>query len=97
MICYAWFATCVNVLIKKVKKSSVCLSFVAILYVWLFFMQGVDPADFIPYEEKFCNGSGQLGCIILGDSASAHFHIPPEWIRPSQLNAVNHFFTMQSW
>lgn len=24
--------------------------------------------------------SGYLGIIVLGDSVSAHFHIPPEWL-----------------
>ena len=24
--------------------------------------------------------SGYLGVIVLGDSVSAHFHIPPEWL-----------------
>lgn len=24
--------------------------------------------------------TGYLGVIVLGDSAAAHFHIPPEWL-----------------
>ncbi|XP_074055344.1 acyloxyacyl hydrolase isoform X2 [Macrotis lagotis] len=41
---------------------------------------GVDPKDGIPYEKKFCEGSEAKGLIVLGDSAAAHFHIPPEWL-----------------
>uniref|UniRef100_A0A8D2J877 Acyloxyacyl hydrolase n=1 Tax=Varanus komodoensis TaxID=61221 RepID=A0A8D2J877_VARKO len=45
---------------------------------------GVDPKDGIPYEQKFCTES--KGVIILGDSAGAHFHIPPEWLTASQMS-----------
>ncbi|XP_036594588.1 acyloxyacyl hydrolase [Trichosurus vulpecula] len=41
---------------------------------------GIDPKDGIPYEKKFCEGSEAKGLIVLGDSAAAHFHIPPEWL-----------------
>ncbi|KAM7121544.1 acyloxyacyl hydrolase [Molossus nigricans] len=47
---------------------------------------GVDPKDGIPYEKKFCEGSEPRGIILLGDSAGAHFHIPPEWITASQMS-----------
>ncbi|XP_004418881.1 PREDICTED: acyloxyacyl hydrolase isoform X2 [Ceratotherium simum simum] len=47
---------------------------------------GVDPKDGIPYEKKFCEGSQPRGIILLGDSAGAHFHIPPEWITASQMS-----------
>ncbi|XP_042331105.1 acyloxyacyl hydrolase [Sceloporus undulatus] len=47
---------------------------------------GVDPKDGIPYEQKFCNGTESKGVIILGDSAAAHFHIPPEWVTASQMS-----------
>ncbi|XP_053121123.1 acyloxyacyl hydrolase isoform X2 [Hemicordylus capensis] len=47
---------------------------------------GVDPKDGIPYEQKFCNGTQPKGIILLGDSAGAHFHIPPEWITASKLS-----------
>lgn len=32
------------------------------------------------YEELFCAGTPQRGLVILGDSATAHFHVPPQWI-----------------
>lgn len=47
---------------------------------------GVDPKDGIPYEKKFCEGSQPRGVILLGDSAGAHFHIPPDWITASQMS-----------
>jgi hypothetical protein len=31
------------------------------------------------YEDKFCKNSGQLGVAVLGDSVSAHFHLPEQW------------------
>ncbi|NXE95956.1 AOAH hydrolase, partial [Menura novaehollandiae] len=48
---------------------------------------GVDPKDGIPYEEKFCKGAGSKGVVLLGDSAGAHFHIPPEWMTVTQMSA----------
>ncbi|XP_057287608.1 acyloxyacyl hydrolase isoform X3 [Pezoporus wallicus] len=47
---------------------------------------GVDPKDGIPYEEKFCKGADSQGVVLLGDSAGAHFHIPPEWMTVSQMS-----------
>ncbi|NWX15855.1 AOAH hydrolase, partial [Aegotheles bennettii] len=48
---------------------------------------GVDPKDGSPYEEKFCKGAGSQGVVLLGDSAGAHFHIPPEWMTVMQMSA----------
>ncbi|XP_054846892.1 acyloxyacyl hydrolase [Eublepharis macularius] len=47
---------------------------------------GVDQKDGIPYEQKFCNGTEPMGVVLLGDSAGAHFHIPPEWLTASQIS-----------
>lgn len=30
--------------------------------------------------------TGYLGVIVLGDSVSAHFRLPPQWITASMLN-----------
>uniref|UniRef100_A0A8C6W6W8 Acyloxyacyl hydrolase n=2 Tax=Nannospalax galili TaxID=1026970 RepID=A0A8C6W6W8_NANGA len=54
---------------------------------------GIDPKDGIPYEKKFCEGSQPRGIILLGDSAGAHFHIPPEWLTASQMS-LNSFFNL---
>ncbi|XP_038624193.1 acyloxyacyl hydrolase isoform X1 [Tachyglossus aculeatus] len=48
---------------------------------------GVDPRDGAPYEKTFCNNSGARGIILLGDSAGAHFHIPPEWLTATQMSS----------
>lgn len=32
------------------------------------------------YEDLFCAGTQPRGIAILGDSATAHFHIPPQWL-----------------
>ncbi|NXF70054.1 AOAH hydrolase, partial [Ciccaba nigrolineata] len=48
---------------------------------------GVDPKDGLPYEEKFCKGADSQGVVLLGDSAGAHFHIPPEWMTVTQMSA----------
>jgi hypothetical protein len=32
------------------------------------------------YEDLFCANSESRGLIMLGDSATAHFHIPPQWV-----------------
>lgn len=47
--------------------------------------QGIDSNSGRPYEDLFCKGSGQRGVIALGDSVSAHFHIPKEWVLPNKL------------
>eukprot|EP01051_Picozoa_sp_SAG22_P002866 SAG22_NODE_132_length_18535_cov_8.178021_8_plen_491_part_00 len=48
-------------------------------------IHGVDPASKTAYEHMWCSGANEpRGVAVLGDSASAHFHIPPTW-----LSAVN--------
>ncbi len=47
---------------------------------------GVDPASGKTYESLWCNGTGQMGTVILGDSAGAHFHIPPSWLMSKDLS-----------
>lgn len=46
---------------------------------------GVDENG-VPYEDKFCKNTGQRGLIVLGDSATAHFSIPPDWITPAAIS-----------
>lgn len=38
------------------------------------------------FEDELCTGSGQRGIIYLGDSVGAHFHVPPDWFTPTQLD-----------
>ena len=48
-------------------------------------IKGVDPTTKMPYEKLWCSGAHEpKGIVVLGDSASAHFHLPPTW-----LSAVN--------
>lgn len=41
---------------------------------------GVDPKTNKPYEELLCSDTKQQGVIVLGDSASAHFHVQPQYL-----------------
>lgn len=34
----------------------------------------------VAYEDRFCKNSGARGTVILGDSAAAHFHLPPSYL-----------------
>ncbi|XP_041454087.1 acyloxyacyl hydrolase-like [Lytechinus variegatus] len=47
---------------------------------------GMDPSVLKPFEETLCSGTKRMGTILLGDSAGAHFHIPPEWFTASELS-----------
>ncbi len=47
----------------------------------------MDPETGRTYEDLFCTGTGQQGVALLGDSAGAHFHLPPEWLNVTELNA----------
>ena len=40
------------------------------------------------YEQLFCNNSKQMGVAVLGDSISAHFHIPEEWLDATKISAA---------
>lgn len=41
---------------------------------------GSDPGSGQSYEEKFCKDTQRRGLIHIGDSATAHFHLPPQWL-----------------
>lgn len=49
-------------------------------------ISGVNPKSGRSYEDDFCAGSGQLGVIALGDSATAHFRLPVSWFNASLIN-----------
>jgi acyloxyacyl hydrolase len=40
------------------------------------------------YEELWCNGTTQLGFVALGDSATAHFEIPPDMMNATAIFAM---------
>jgi acyloxyacyl hydrolase len=47
---------------------------------------GIYEKNGVDYEKLFCAGSGQLGVAVIGDSAGAHFHIPPDWMNASAID-----------
>ncbi|CAF1510570.1 unnamed protein product [Rotaria magnacalcarata] len=47
---------------------------------------GMDSSTNKPWEEEFCNDTQRLGIAVLGDSVSAHFHIPEQWLDARQLS-----------
>ncbi|KRX10792.1 hypothetical protein PPERSA_00962 [Pseudocohnilembus persalinus] len=49
-------------------------------------ISGVEKDTGIPYETKYCEKSGQMGVLVLGDSAGAHFSLPPNWINGTSWN-----------
>ena len=60
---------------------------------------GTDPSSGKTYESLWCNGTGQMGTILLGDSAGAHFHIPPAWFTSRDLSVEvfkDLFFILQN-
>jgi acyloxyacyl hydrolase len=49
-------------------------------------IKGTNPATGNSYEQDFCAGTKQYGVAILGDSAAAHFAIPPAWVTPALID-----------
>jgi acyloxyacyl hydrolase len=47
---------------------------------------GIDPSTSRSYEEQWCRGTRPMGTMVIGDSAGAHFHIPPEWMTAGEIN-----------
>mmetsp|Transcript_19662 Transcript_19662/g.21878 ORF Transcript_19662/g.21878 Transcript_19662/m.21878 type:complete len:581 (+) Transcript_19662:15-1757(+) len=39
-----------------------------------------------PYEDLWCKDTPRYGVAILGDSAGAHFHVPPSYLTSSLIN-----------
>jgi len=47
---------------------------------------GVNDATGVPYEKELCANSSQIGVAVLGDSAAAHFHIPPSYFNATAIH-----------
>eukprot|EP01084_Bolivina_argentea_P110557 197374_1 len=47
---------------------------------------GIDKQTGKSYEDIYCNNTDAMGMLLLGDSAGAHFHIPPEWMNVTQMS-----------
>jgi acyloxyacyl hydrolase len=41
------------------------------------------------YEDLFCSHTERRGLIHIGDSATAHFHLPPQWLTANGWNIHN--------
>jgi len=48
---------------------------------------GINPDTGVAYEEELCGDQDNYGIIVIGDSIGAHFHVPPDWIRASVVDA----------
>lgn len=47
---------------------------------------GIDTSTGHTYESQWCSHTPQMGIVIMGDSASAHFHIPPDYCTATRLS-----------
>jgi acyloxyacyl hydrolase len=47
---------------------------------------GIDEKTGLSYEKLFCKDSENIGVIVLGDSAGAHFEIPSDYMTASHIN-----------
>ena len=50
---------------------------------------GTNPLTGISWEETLCSTTPRRGLIHIGDSMSAHFHIPPQWSTKNGWNLNN--------
>jgi len=51
-------------------------------------ISGHDPATRQPYKDVLCADSGQMGVVVMGDSAGAHAEIPRAWIDATMWNST---------
>ncbi|KAK7113997.1 hypothetical protein V1264_000135 [Littorina saxatilis] len=49
---------------------------------------GTDPKTKVAYEKELCAGTEPRGVAVLGDSISAHFHLPENWFDATQISAA---------
>ena len=50
---------------------------------------GVDNMTGKSYEQLFCDETERRGLIHIGDSATAHFHLPPQWLSKNGWGVTN--------
>lgn len=48
-------------------------------------ISGIDPSTQKPWKEVLCAGTPHYGIMALGDSAGAHFQIPPEYMTAAKI------------
>ena len=51
-------------------------------------ISGINLTSGLAYEEELCGGSGARGVIYIGDSVGAHFHVPPQWFSPLEMDTA---------
>ena len=61
-----------------------------LLSIPFFILAGTNPATGVPYEQELCAITTPKGIAVLGDSASAHFHVPPQYIEAQYINATTY-------
>ncbi|CAF1649860.1 unnamed protein product [Adineta ricciae] len=49
---------------------------------------GLNSATGRSWEEDLCNETERIGIAVLGDSLSAHFHIPEQWLDARQFSSA---------
>ncbi|CAF4277703.1 unnamed protein product, partial [Rotaria sordida] len=49
---------------------------------------GINSATGRSWEEEFCNETQRMGIAVLGDSISAHFRIPEQWLDANLFSSV---------
>lgn len=55
-------------------------------------IKGIDNSTQMAYEDLLCGESDRRGLIAIGDSVTAHFHIPPELFYPNvSLDSLSKF------
>jgi len=47
-------------------------------------------SDGVSFEDKFCKDTGNLGVIAIGDSATAHFRVPPDWLNAATMDKTTY-------
>eukprot|EP01132_Coremiostelium_polycephalum_P003673 gene3673-4575_t len=52
-------------------------------------INGTNPSG-VSWEEELCSNSGAMGVVVAGDSAGAHFSIPPEWLTAALVNKTTY-------
>jgi len=51
-------------------------------------IKGANPKTGKAYKDELCENSGQMGVVVMGDSAGAHCEIPPSWVNASEWNST---------
>jgi acyloxyacyl hydrolase len=50
-------------------------------------ISGTDSKTGKSWEDVLCANTTRMGTILLGDSAGAHFHVPPSWVNSTEIDA----------